>query len=428
MPAGDNEDPLTSAHAMVVEVLGPPNSVNNPFTEADIKTRIVDANFDTEAVIDGLMREGEEQGCEGEWQSHRALTLCMLLRKRPVLEAYSLLGRAIHSQSDTVTPCFPLLSTGTDDSGQVETAVSRLSLNGTGTHAQGISGLLSRGKEGGGGGRAGLAKRNLASLAPGGLPGVSDSRSFGPKPGAVGNRSSAAQPPPPKPAGKSKLALLAEQRKAASSPSASASTSAPLSPSKRPSESVSGTSTQDSSLPLQPQAEQTARPSKLMALAQQRKGNASAGSPNTARTTADTKPSQPSAGADAGTKPLSKLQQRALAAKLEREAKEKQAKERDAAHKGPQDAATAEGMDIDDAQANARILPGGLPESMLFPSAHGSVRAGQASEVGRILSASHLTVPPSSLRMSLGEVPSEAFSEPSPDDKVLKAREGSRLR
>lgn len=57
----DDRASLDSAYATILDVLGPPDSSNNPFTEREIKDALWEAYFDTEAVLDGLMKEAERR-------------------------------------------------------------------------------------------------------------------------------------------------------------------------------------------------------------------------------------------------------------------------------------------------------------------------------------------------------------------------------
>ena len=75
---------LESAYASITDVLGPSESVNNPFTQREVKDALWDAYFDTEAVLDTLMKEAEKRnrkkqgevtamiggGCPSEWSRH----------------------------------------------------------------------------------------------------------------------------------------------------------------------------------------------------------------------------------------------------------------------------------------------------------------------------------------------------------------------
>lgn len=356
--------------------------------------------------------------------------------------------------------------------------MSRLSLESSssssqpGSHirgrARGIDGLVSRGNHRGRGGRAGLAKRNLAALAPGGLPGVpiSEQRPFGPQPGDVGTRSalndaatspsSSSVAPSDKP--KSKLALLAEKRRAAAVAQGSSLQSpalanpstpdedqrATLSPTKRPSESQlpseDRTSGSDPPTSSRPNTHSEPRPSKLVALAQGRKAHAQSNGTSSATSSAAPKAADAASGSTASSsKPLSKLQQRALAARQAREEKERNAKQTQ------EQAQSQDRMDVDQsvsAQAEEaaadQILPSGTAERALFPgprSSGGSVAPHNMakSDMGELLKSSTALTGGSD---AVGSLPwlqpddgvHDAFVGPSPDDKVLNARQATKLR
>lgn len=280
-----------------------------------------------------------------------------------------------------------------------------------------------------------MAKRNLASLAPGGLPGTDDGRPFGPRAGDVGTRSPANQQihkeVAENTAGMSKLALLAQKRKAAAAAAAS-QPPVTLSPSKRSPEAgaavlapeAGATVASGSAAALQ--SADHGRPSKLQALAQSQQPR-------------DTTPPALQASGpptDANGKPLSKLQQKALAAKQEREKKEAQKRSAESGAQG------GEGMDIDGSQrgdvspeanaASSRLLPGGMAELSLFPTKKSALSIHpRRSEVGELLAQSKdLPEPDPSTFLSLvvgDEASKAAFVEPSPDDKVVKARQGTKL-
>jgi hypothetical protein len=139
---------------------------------------------------------------------------------------------------------------------------------------------------------------------------------------------------------------------------------------------------------------------------------------------------------DANGKPLSKLQQKALAAKQEREKKEAQKRLAGSGGQGGGD------MDIDGSQSNgvsseadsapSRLLPGGMAELSLFPTKNSALSMHpRRSEVGELLAQSNdLPQPDPSTFLSLvvgDEAAKAAFVEPSPDDKVVKARQGTKL-
>lgn len=314
--------------------------------------------------------------------------------------------------------------------------------------ARGIAGLNPAGGRGGGG-RAGLAKRNLASLAPGGLPGVpvSAERPFGPQAGDVGTRSPRNQTPAETSATSSakpmsKLALLAQKRRAVAAGSSTAGAgneaAARLSPSKRgpeahqPEVSAGGPSSEQASL----DASQTPpRPSKLMALAQGRKAQAQ-GQINVSPLPGIAQPSAPpQEPAAPPAKPLSKLQQRALAAKKEREERERLAKQQ--AEQTGSGSLNGNAMDADadgggsgaaaDDIGSGQTLPSGASELSLFPRLPTHVAT---SQVGTLLKGSRQDVPGNVdiAWLQPDESVRIAFAEPSPDDKVLNARKGTGLR
>ncbi|CAO1630087.1 unnamed protein product [Parajaminaea phylloscopi] len=347
---------LDASYAVILDVLGPPQGSNNPFSQREIKDALWDAYFDTETVLDGLMKEAEKRNRKKQDQ--------MLA----------------HDAKET-------------DASSVREDLSRLSLDAGAVTGRGggMAGLVSRGRGGrGGGGRAGLAKRNLASLAPGGLPGVavSQQRAFGPAAGDVGTRS------PANAAGMSKLAKMAQMRQPqrtqlsstvpTSRMSHEASAVPPLSPSKRLSEGPADPETAKAGA-----SSPVARPSKLLALAQGRRAH----QPESAGPTPSPAAVDSSAAARAEPQ-LSKLQQRALAAKLQRAARE------EANPPAPAPIMTGgaqSGQETIDPTSSSsqgsmqggldRVLPGGIVESALFP-AHGEASSTGRSDVGEILAQS----------------------------------------
>ncbi|PWN28545.1 hypothetical protein BDZ90DRAFT_238871 [Jaminaea rosea] len=374
---------LDSAYATVLDVLGPPESSQNPFSQREIKDALWDAYFDVEAVLDMLTKEAEKRNRKKQDSSS-----CSSFASN--------IGTDLSQLSISSPPPLPLRGRGA-------------------RYGRGVAGLTERGRGGrGGGGRAGLAKRNLAALAPGGLPGVdvNESRGFGPQPGDVGTRS------PANAAGMSKLAMMAAQRKAGGAGASQSQAPAPdragpLSPSKRPSETSASPSGQ--SVP----ATMAARPSKLMALAQGRQ-NATPTRPPAAEPT----PSQPAEAI----KPLSKLQQRALAAKQEREQRE-----RDAAAQSEASASALSDSNGDEAMADGTVatqaasepealLPTGVPASAVFPSRSSHVE--HSSAVGKMLAGSRSMPGKAPPALPLGLFKPQAgeedpFAKPSPDDVVL---------
>lgn len=303
--------------------------------------------------------------------------------------------------------------------------------------AQGLRGLAT-------GGRAGMAKRNLAGLAP-------DFIKQSPSAAASPSASSA---PSSKPVSKlSALAARSSAKRPAENPPADAASRArPASPAPSPSPATSASPT----APVAPAAGTASVPpagrtSKLAALAAAR-SSASATATKPVPSAAK-EPSTSTAGAqDAPTKSLSKLQQRMLANKQQRQAAKPEAKE-----------ATAAQAAEEEARSRPQTCFGSdLPISSLFPAAES---APQTDKVPAVTSSSgtalasisaiagsskdatdQLVAPLSMLRRVPGGSPfalyvpgsdagsgpaaesvRKAFAGPSPDDVVLKAREGTRL-
>ena len=297
--------------------------------------------------------------------------------------------------------------------------------------AQGLRGLAT-------GGRAGMAKRNLAGLAPdfvqkppaGPSPGPSKPMS---KLSALAARSSAKRPaenPPPNAGSRPRPASPASTSSpggavAAASPSAAASSPAPTSTS----------------------ATGAGRPSKLAALAAAR-SSANATARETASKPVAT-PSQEPKDAAAPAKPLSKLQQRMLANRQQRDAATPEAKE-----------AAAAAAAVEEARSRPQTCYGSsLPISSLFPTADlaleaksPSVASGASLAPVSVIAGSskdatdQLVAPLSRVRTVPGgspfalyvqgsiesstpeiELVKKAFAGPSPDDVVMAAREGTRL-
>lgn len=274
----------------------------------------------------------------------------------------------------------PVKDKGDDESQEVAlTALQRLSLqrksrNGDGrldgnrNVAKGIKGLHF-------GGRAGLAKKNLASLAPDFLPGAEarDART-----GFEG---------------------LEEQLRLSKG-------------NKRPAElhseeleNVENGRSGSSAAP---------RPSKLAALAAARSSSA--------KPSASVAASPGLAEASGEGKPLSKLQQKMQANLLARQQKKQTTLSKE-------DVILQNQKLEEDERSQGLLLPTGEPITSLFPlAALNDEETGNRSSFGAVLRSKDnhdLSVPGGSSFLNTGH--DEAFSKPSPDDIVLKAREGTNL-
>ena len=232
------------------------------------------------------------------------------------------------------------------------------------------------------GGRAGLAKKNLASLAPDGLPGSSRYARDGLE------------------------ALDTEHTQR-------------IRGNKRPAEVYDDRPVREQSETLGRGMESggegsaTPRPSKLAARAAARQpggANAAASSPSLL--------DAPGQG-----KPLSKLQQKMQANLLARQHKKQitPSKEEQELHSQRQE---------EEVRSMALLLPTGEPITSLFPSEPGLAGpdgrpCSSFSSVLKDESAPDLAVPGGSPFLSVQC--SDAFSQPSPDDVVLRAREGTNL-
>lgn len=284
--------------------------------------------------------------------------------------------------------------------------------------AQGLRGLAM-------GGRAGMAKRNLAGLAP----------------DFVQASSSAAIAPsiPAKPISKlSALAARSSAKRPAENP--------PLNTGNRPRPASPASSADVSNSPATSDpASASAKPSKLAALAAARSGTSMS-------KVASSQPPASSISIEAPAKPLTKLQQRMLANKQQRTAATPEAREAAA---------------IEAAEEEARSRPqtcygSDLPIASLFPGSDAIPPATSASPAAGRRSASlastsaiagtsegagtKLIAPIGRVRAVPGGSPfalyvpgsaeveapqidlvKKAFAGPSPDDVVEKAREGTRL-
>lgn len=295
-----------------------------------------------------------------------------------------------------------------------------------GGKAQGLRGLAT-------GGRAGMAKRNLAGLAP---DFVKDSKAS----------SSSASTAPAKPT--SKLSALAA-RSSAKRPAENPPPSRPRPASPAPSPSSGAAAPAPSSVP----ATSASRPqSKLAALAAAR-SSASASASSSKPAPATSHSQEPiSTPVEAPAKPLSKLQQRMLANKQQRAAATPEAKE----------AAAAEAAEEELRSRPQTCFGSDLPISSLFPTADSGAEISSAptakgsshatlSSVSAIAGSGQdatdqLVAPLSKLRMVPGgspfalyvqgatetespqiEMVKKAFAGPSPDDVVENARAGTRL-
>lgn len=75
LEANDKES-LESSYSAILDVLGPPDSANNPFSEREIKDSLWDAYFDSEAVLDDLIQEAEKRKKRKQGESARLRCLC----------------------------------------------------------------------------------------------------------------------------------------------------------------------------------------------------------------------------------------------------------------------------------------------------------------------------------------------------------------
>ena len=67
---------LESSYATILDVLGPPDSANNPFSEREIKDALWDAYFDTETVLDDLIKEAEKRKKKKQGESYDQCSGC----------------------------------------------------------------------------------------------------------------------------------------------------------------------------------------------------------------------------------------------------------------------------------------------------------------------------------------------------------------
>ncbi|KAN0061658.1 hypothetical protein ACQY0O_005649 [Thecaphora frezii] len=450
----DDQYALSQALSQVLAVLGPSHATGIP--ERDIKDALWDSYFDVDSALNHLL----EQKSRNE---------ARLLKQR-------------QKDGDDGDP--------TSQGAEPLSALQRLSLRSGGTSSGGGGGGRGRGRGRGAlrgkamglaglgtGGRSGMAKQNLAGLAPShlqassafrGVVGNGDSDG-----GGSGSSSSAASKEPATPAKPlSKLSVLAMKAKAANGSGGS---------NKRPMEEAAATT------PLAGvgrgvagAAAPAARPSKLAALAAARGGTGSPQPSPVAGRTEETPP-PPSAPAEKA-KPLSKLQQKMLAARQARTA---------AGCAAAAPARDGEAMDVDAAEGAQEAAPtcfgSDVAVSTLFPHAAGpwtKAQAGAQAEQQRkspMPAGSHLLTHVSRLACAPGpfqlagpfpptravpggspfdlfvvaqapakaaipaataagaathlqsgatervEAIRRAFAGPSPDDVVMKAREGTSL-
>lgn len=66
---------LDSSYASILDVLGPPESQNNPFGEREIKDALWDAYFDSEAVLNELMKEIEKKNKKKQSELSRSVQI-----------------------------------------------------------------------------------------------------------------------------------------------------------------------------------------------------------------------------------------------------------------------------------------------------------------------------------------------------------------
>ncbi|UZJ52258.1 hypothetical protein CBS101457_001578 [Exobasidium rhododendri] len=334
---------LEDALARLSSLIGTPGDASG-FTEREMKDALWDSYFDVDQALNGLVEErskreakekkkAEDGNNEGEEVTLSALQRLSLQRKA----------------RNGVRP------------------------DGNSNVAKGIRGLHF-------GGRAGLARKNLAKLAPDFLPG-------------------------------------AEERDARTGfEGLDLGRSPPFKGSKRPAELQSGAaeSVGDGD------GAATSRPSKLAALAAARS--------NSTKPSSATVPTleSPLETSNKEGKPPSKLQQRMQANLLAKQQKKQSTSSRE-------DVAMNAQREEEEKRMQALLLPTGEPISSLFPSSSESTEMNPHSETSRsnfgsVLRAENskdLAVPGGSHFLASSHLAS--FFTPSPDDVVLKAREGTNL-
>lgn len=427
---------MIEAYSQTLEVVGP--LTTNGFTERQIKDALWDAYYDVDSAVTQLVEEKSRREAKAEKdrlkqgkspQKQQDADLSGLRWKENAGQKGLDRKRSTGSVNTTT---FEPSNNVSDDADMVDEEALRslhtLSLSSRreqirrgrgmpGGKAQGLRGLAM-------GGRSGMAKRNLASLAPNHLT----DRDSSAKPlFSLKDSSDSIASGPAKPV--SKLAALAARSSA-----------------KRPAEQSSSTQAADLSSNARisradaPSGNASGRPSKLAALAAARSAASPRPVPVSTRPatpeTTEAPPSQPEAPA----KPLSKLQQRMQASRQQRNA-------------GPEAIAAAE---TEAAEQKARLIPttcyGSQHEiSDLFPMSkdlaqhqpgllqHSAIAGSKQSE-DRLVAAIAKSIPvpggsPFDLFVS-GKATAfspqaaavrKAFHGPSPDDVVLKAREGTTL-
>ncbi|TKY89136.1 hypothetical protein EX895_001667 [Sporisorium graminicola] len=315
----EDHDAMAEAYSQTLDVLGPTSS--NGFTEREIKDILWDAYFDVESAVTQLVEEKSRREAKAE-------------RDRQKQESGEM--QLDHDDEQPTIEAFKHLSLQRDR--RAEIRAGRGMPRGK---AQGLRGLAT-------GGRAGLAKRNLAALAP----------DFVRQPQAVALSSSVSSAPS-KPV--SKLSALAARssakRPAETPPLEVASRPRPASPARTSSPESSSSAAMAASGAASNAP--VARTSKLAALAAARSGT-SASATKPVATVAREQPSSTAIAPDVPpSKSLTKLQQRMLANKQQRQAASPEAKE----------AAAAQAAE-EEARARPRTCYGSdLPISALFPTA-----------------------------------------------------------
>ncbi|KAJ9474783.1 Elongation factor 1 alpha-like protein [Pseudozyma hubeiensis] len=314
----EDHEAMTEAYAQTLDVIGPISS--NGFTEREIKDILWDAYFDVDSAVTQLVEEKSRREAKAEKDRQKQGSGGLQLEDdEPTIEAF----KQLSLQRDR----------------RAEIRAGRGMPRGK---AQGLRGLST-------GGRAGLAKRNLAAMAP---DFVRDSQ-------AASASASTASLASSKPV--SKLSALAARssakRPADKVPLNTADRPRPASPAPTPTPSPAGPSANAASAAGSASTAPTGRTSKLAALAAARNPAGATGAKPAA--TLATEPSSSSAVAsDAPGKPLSKLQQRMLANKQQRQAAMPEAKE----------AAATQAAEEEARSRPQTCFGSDLPISSLFPS------------------------------------------------------------
>ncbi|PWN47980.1 hypothetical protein IE53DRAFT_364267 [Violaceomyces palustris] len=420
----DEQESLAEALSLALELLGP--SESSGISEREIKDALWDSYFDVDTAVGHLVEEKSRREAKAERERQKA---AMIGRSRP-----DIAGPSMRNPDKPQGASIGICSSNATLLAASRPSIGRGSWSG---RARGVAGL-------GRGGRAGLAKRNLAAIAPGGLPAAEPSRLNQP----------------------TKLKLSDSAFSRSSHSSGKATTGSKLSSlletqrlNKRPAETESQPS-HPSSVGIVASAitSSTGRPSKLAALAAARSGSSSPRSSpvNPSMLSIDQSRSCSSASESSSTaKPLSKLQQRMqanLAAK--QELKKTTSGENDTR-------VGSDAMDEDERSQREEIVStcygSDLPVALLFPHATISPESGQEAGVDDVDARSSLfstpslrdSGPPLSASVPGGtpfaafigqpagndlnqdqtwmEALRTAFSGPSPDDIVMRAREGTNL-